>query len=135
MSMRAAIDDLSATAPARRVAVLGDMLELGPEAARMHREIGEHAQALGIELLVTVGPLAAQMRAGFEGESYARPDAGAAGELLGGLLRADDTVLVKGSRGVGLERVLESLRGEARHAERRADEAPAAVLGVASEQR
>jgi UDP-N-acetylmuramoyl-tripeptide--D-alanyl-D-alanine ligase len=113
MSMRAAIDDLSETAPARRVAVLGDMLELGPEGARMHREIGEHAQALGIELLVTVGPLAAQMRGGFDGESYATPDARAAGELLGGLLRADDTVLVKGSRGVGLERTLETLRAGA----------------------
>jgi UDP-N-acetylmuramoyl-tripeptide--D-alanyl-D-alanine ligase len=135
MSMRAAIDDLSETAPARRVAVLGDMLELGPEAARMHREIGEHAQALGIELLVTVGPLAAQMRGGFDGESYATPDARAAGELLGGLLRTDDTVLVKGSRGVGLERVLESLRGQAGRAGWPARQDPAAVLGAASEQR
>jgi len=113
MSMRAAIEDLSETAPARRVAVLGDMLELGPEGARMHREIGEHAQALGIELLVTVGPLAAQMRGGFDGESYATPDARAAGELVGGLLRDGDTVLVKGSRGVGLERALDALRARA----------------------
>jgi hypothetical protein len=45
MSMRAAIDDLAETAPARRVAVLGDMLELGPGAPRLHREIGEHASA------------------------------------------------------------------------------------------
>jgi UDP-N-acetylmuramoyl-tripeptide--D-alanyl-D-alanine ligase len=134
MSMRAAIDDLSETAPARRVAVLGDMLELGPDAPRMHREIGEHAQALGVELLVTVGPLAAQMRGGFDGESYAAADARAAGELLGGLLREDDTVLVKGSRGVGLERVLESLRG-ARGAGPSADDQPTPVLGAASEQR
>ncbi|MGO9321503.1 MAG: UDP-N-acetylmuramoyl-tripeptide--D-alanyl-D-alanine ligase [Solirubrobacteraceae bacterium] len=110
MSMRAAIDELAETAPARRVAVLGDMLELGPEAPRMHREIGEHAEARGVELLVTVGPLAAEMRAAFGGESYAAPDARAAGELLGGLLREGDTVLVKGSRGVGLERVLDDLR-------------------------
>ncbi len=64
MSMRAAIDDLAASAPARRVAVLGDMLELGPQAPRLHREIGRHAGERGVELLVTVGPLAAEMRAG-----------------------------------------------------------------------
>jgi UDP-N-acetylmuramoyl-tripeptide--D-alanyl-D-alanine ligase len=130
MSMRAAIDDLAQTAPARRVAVLGDMLELGPEAPRLHREIGEHAGARGVELLVTVGPLAGEMRSTFAGESYAAPDARAAGELVGGLLRDGDTVLVKGSRGVGLERVLESLRGEARRAR---VPAPAAV--AAPEQR
>jgi UDP-N-acetylmuramoyl-tripeptide--D-alanyl-D-alanine ligase len=134
MSMRAAIDDLAETASARGVAVLGDMLELGPQAPRLHREIGEHAGAKGVELLVTVGPLAAEMRARFTGESYATPDAQAAGELLRGLLRADDTVLVKGSRGVGLERVLECLRGEA---PARADSAraPAPVVAGAPEQR
>ncbi len=110
MSMRAAIDDLAETAPARRVAVLGDMLELGPDAPRLHREIGEHAAARGVGLLVTVGPLAGEMRAGFPGESHATPDAEAAAELVGGLLGEGDTVLVKGSRGVGLERVLERLR-------------------------
>jgi UDP-N-acetylmuramoyl-tripeptide--D-alanyl-D-alanine ligase len=112
MSMRAAIDDLAETARARRVAVLGDMLELGPDAPRLHREIGEHASARGVGLLVTVGPLAGEMRAGFPGESYATPDAEAAAELIGGLLHGGDTVLVKGSRGVGLERVLEHLRAD-----------------------
>jgi UDP-N-acetylmuramoyl-tripeptide--D-alanyl-D-alanine ligase len=112
MSMRAAIDDLAETAPARRVAVLGDMLELGPDAPRLHREIGEHARAQGVDLLVTVGPLAAEMREGFAGESHAAADAKAAGELLGGMLHERDTVLVKGSRGVGLERVLDTLRSE-----------------------
>jgi UDP-N-acetylmuramoyl-tripeptide--D-alanyl-D-alanine ligase len=109
MSMRAAIDDLAATAPARRVAVLGDMLELGPQSPRLHREIGLHGAEQGLDLLVTVGPLAAEMRSEFEGESYAVADAGAAAELLQTLLGAGDTVLVKGSRGVGLERVAEAL--------------------------
>jgi UDP-N-acetylmuramoyl-tripeptide--D-alanyl-D-alanine ligase len=118
MSMRAAIDDLAETAPARRVAVLGDMLELGPDAPRLHREIGEHAAARGVELLITVGPLAAAMVEGFAGESHSVPDAQAAGELLSpaGLLRDGDTVLVKGSRGVGLERVLACLGSEAQGA-------------------
>jgi UDP-N-acetylmuramoyl-tripeptide--D-alanyl-D-alanine ligase len=119
MSMRAAIDDLAETAPLRRVAVLGDMLELGPEAPRLHREVGEHALARGVELPVTVGPLAREMRAGFTGESYAAPDAQAAGELVSGLLHEGDTVLVKGSRGVGLERVLDCLRGKVPHVEQR----------------
>jgi UDP-N-acetylmuramoyl-tripeptide--D-alanyl-D-alanine ligase len=109
MSMRAAIDDLAETAPARRVAVLGDMLELGSGAPRLHREIGEHAAARGVELLVTVGPLAAGIAQGFAGESHSVADATAAAELLGTLLRDGDTVLVKGSRGVGLERVAEAL--------------------------
>jgi UDP-N-acetylmuramoyl-tripeptide--D-alanyl-D-alanine ligase len=110
MSMRAAIDDLAETAPARRVAVLGDMLELGPDAPRMHREIGEHAAARGVELLVTVGPLAGEIARTFSGEAHAAEDAAAAAELLAGLLRERDTVLVKGSRGVGLERTVAALR-------------------------
>ncbi len=65
MSMRAALDDLAASAPGRRVAVLGDMLELGPDAARFHAEIGAHARASGVDVLVTVGPLAAGMAAGY----------------------------------------------------------------------
>jgi UDP-N-acetylmuramoyl-tripeptide--D-alanyl-D-alanine ligase len=109
MSMRAAIDDLSSIAPGRRVGVLGDMLELGPRAEAFHREIGRHASERGIELLVTVGPLAAVMGPEFAAQSHAVPDAGAAAELLEGLLEPGDTVLVKGSRGVGLELVVEAL--------------------------
>jgi UDP-N-acetylmuramoyl-tripeptide--D-alanyl-D-alanine ligase len=110
MSMRAALDELAASGPGRRVAVLGDMLELGPGAPRLHREIGEHAAGAGVALLVTVGPLAARMAAGFPGETRAAADAGEAGELVARLVREGDTVLVKGSRGVGLERVVERLR-------------------------
>ena len=110
MSMRAALDDLADTAPSRRVALLGDMLELGPDAARLHREIGEHAAARGVELLVTAGPLGAEIRAGFDGEAHTAPDAETAAKLLGALLRERDTVLVKASRGVGLERAVAALR-------------------------
>jgi UDP-N-acetylmuramoyl-tripeptide--D-alanyl-D-alanine ligase len=109
MSMRAALDDLADTAPGRRVAVLGDMLELGPQQRRLHREVAAHAQARGVQLLVAVGPLAAEMGTEFGGEFHGVPDAAAAAELLAGLLRPHDTVLVKGSRAVGLERVAENL--------------------------
>ncbi|MHB8241400.1 MAG: UDP-N-acetylmuramoyl-tripeptide--D-alanyl-D-alanine ligase [Solirubrobacteraceae bacterium] len=109
MSMRAAIDDLAVTAPARRVAVLGDMLELGAHSPTMHREIGEHASAMGVELLIGVGSLAPAIADGFAGEARVVANAQAAAELLPGLLRAGDTVLVKGSRGVGLELVVERM--------------------------
>jgi UDP-N-acetylmuramoyl-tripeptide--D-alanyl-D-alanine ligase len=111
MSMRAALDDLAASAPARRVAVLGDMLELGAERGpALHREIAAHASAGGVELLIAVGPQAAEMGEAFAGgEVRLVPDAAAAAALLPGLLRPRDTVLVKGSRGVGLELVAERL--------------------------
>jgi UDP-N-acetylmuramoyl-tripeptide--D-alanyl-D-alanine ligase len=109
MSMRAAIDDLAETARARRVAVLGDMLELGPQGPDLHREIGRHAAARGVDLLVAVGPLGREIAAGFAGESATVPDARAAAGLVPGLLQAGDTVLVKGSRGVGLEAVVAAL--------------------------
>jgi len=111
MSMRAAIDDLAATAAGRRVAVLGDMLELGPQSPELHRRLGEQARAGGIEVLLTVGPLAAAARDTFGAQdSVAVPDAEAAAERIGTLVRDGDTVLVKGSRGVGLERVVDALR-------------------------
>jgi UDP-N-acetylmuramoyl-tripeptide--D-alanyl-D-alanine ligase len=112
MSMRAAIDDLTETAPGRRLAVLGDMLELGGEMGpALHREVAEYAAERGVDVLVTVGPLAVAMAQAFGGETHSVSDAGAAGELLEGLMREGDTVLVKGSRGVGLERVAQMLQG------------------------
>jgi len=115
MSMRAALDDLSASASAsgRRVAVLGDMLELGPGSPRFHEEIGAHASAAGVDVLVAVGPLAAGMSASFHGELHAVPTAAAAAALAGQLVQPGDTVLVKGSRGVGLEVVARALQAAA----------------------
>ena len=112
MSMRAALDDLAASAPARRVAVLGDMLELGAERGpALHREVAAHARERGVELLIAVGPQAAAMGGTFAGEVRLVPDAAAAASLLPELLQPRDTVLVKGSRGVGLELVAERLGG------------------------
>ena len=113
MSMRAALVDLAASSAGRRVAVLGDMLELGPEAVRFHEEAGAAAQDAGVEVLVAVGPLAAHMRSGFGGELHAVPDAAAAAQLACELVAPGDTVLVKASRGVGLEVVSAQLRAAA----------------------
>jgi len=110
MSMRAALDDLAASASGRRVAVLGDMLELGPDEARFHAEIGAHARETGVDVLVAVGPRAAHFADGY-GEVIALPDAQAAAAAVPDLLAPGDTVLLKGSRGVGLEVVARALDG------------------------
>jgi UDP-N-acetylmuramoyl-tripeptide--D-alanyl-D-alanine ligase len=111
LSVRAALDELAAETPTgRRLAVLGDMLELGAAEAELHREIGAAAEAAGVEVLVTVGPRAAAMLDTFDGESYAVADAAEAAALVGELVAPGDVVLVKGSRGVGLEVVAEALQ-------------------------
>jgi UDP-N-acetylmuramoyl-tripeptide--D-alanyl-D-alanine ligase len=113
MSMRAALDDLNATAPGRRVAVLGDMLELGPDEIRFHEEIGAHARGAGVDLLVTVGPLAAAMGPAFGGDTLAVDRGADVAAALQPRLAEGDTVLVKASRGVGLEVVAQALAGGA----------------------
>lgn len=112
MSMRAALDDLAETAgEGRRVAVLGDMLELGAQESAYHAEVGEHARARGVDVLVAVGPRSAAAAAAFGAgrERHEAPDAAGAAALVPALVRAGDTVLVKASRGIGLERVTEAL--------------------------
>ena len=111
LSMRAALDELAAydAGGGRRLAVLGDMLELGAEEAGLHREVGTLAAEAGVELLVTVGPRAAAMLDTFDGEGYAVADAGEAAALTADLIAPGDVVLVKGSRGVGLEVVAPAL--------------------------
>ncbi|WP_445151123.1 UDP-N-acetylmuramoyl-tripeptide--D-alanyl-D-alanine ligase [Baekduia sp. Peel2402] len=112
MSMRAALDDLAASASGRRVAVLGDMLELGPDEVRFHEEIGAHARGAGLDLLVTVGPLAAAMGPAFGGETLAVETAADVAPALKPHLRDGDALLVKASRGVGLEVVAQELGAE-----------------------
>jgi len=106
MSMRAALKHLAESPAERRIAVLGTMAELGAGSDDFHREIGEEAAALGIEVLITVGAEALAYDAGFDGETYAVPTPEEAGALLEELAQPGDRVLVKGSRSAGLERVL-----------------------------
>lgn len=97
---------------ARRLAVLGDMLELGPEAARYHREGGRTAARLGFSPIAGVGELARELVAGaLEGGAEADWCGGAAAAAgwAAARLRSDDVVLVKGSRGVGLDAVVRRL--------------------------
>lgn len=105
VSMRAALDHLATLEGTRRIAVLGEMAELGPEAAAFHGEIGAHARAAGVDLVVGVGQPA---RAYDPDELVADP--AEAAELLAAQLEPGDAVLVKGSRSAGLEGVAEALR-------------------------
>lgn len=101
----------------RRVAVLGDMLELGEHAEPALRTVGELASAAGVEVLVAVGVRAdvlavAASRAGVPAVSTARDAEEAVGLVLA-CVRSGDAVLVKASRAMGLERVVEALEAGA----------------------
>jgi UDP-N-acetylmuramoyl-tripeptide--D-alanyl-D-alanine ligase len=81
------------------------MMELGAGAAGYHREVGEHARAAGVDLLIGVGEPARDYD---PDELVGTPEEAA--ELLAAQLEPGDTVLVKGSRSAGLEAAAETLR-------------------------
>ena len=117
-SMKAALRTLAELdADGKRIAVLGEMRELGEESARGHREVGETAAELGVDQLIAIGDMAvaiaeAARNAGLQNTSVARSTAEAA-ELLGEIAAPGDLVLVKGSRSARTERVIEAF--EIRH--------------------
>ena len=100
VSMRAALDHLATLGASRTVAVLGEMGELGPGAAGFHREVGEHARAAGVDMVLGVGLPARD----YDPDELVA-DPGEAAELLAARLQPGDAVLVKGSRSAGLEAV------------------------------
>ena len=109
--------ELLAKCSGRRVAVLGEMFELGSAAAAAHRDIGRLA-ASRCDLLLTVGHdmsnkvLEEAVAAGLPlRNAHRADDSAAAAAALKGLLEPGDTILVKGSRGVGLDRVVSALSG------------------------
>jgi UDP-N-acetylmuramoyl-tripeptide--D-alanyl-D-alanine ligase len=104
---RAALDYLSER-PGTRIFVLGDMLELGPRARELHREVGEYARGR-CDRLVTVGDLAAAAAEAFGGERARFADVDQAARALRAALGPDVTVLIKASRSMGLERLVAAL--------------------------
>jgi UDP-N-acetylmuramoyl-tripeptide--D-alanyl-D-alanine ligase len=114
-SMAAALQTLAASRAARRVAALGEMLELGPGSERAHREIGRRAAEARVDALVLMGTYAAAVRdgaiaAGLPGDRITiTPTHAAMADALQAILVADDLLLLKGSRGAALERVLQLL--------------------------
>jgi UDP-N-acetylmuramoyl-tripeptide--D-alanyl-D-alanine ligase len=116
-SMRAALALLESLPAARRVAVLGEMLELGSAHDSGHREVGDEAARVA-SLLVVVGEGAAPIAEAAHASGLAADrvllaaDADGALDLLRPRLRAGDLVLVKASRGIGLDRLVDSLVAE-----------------------
>ena len=108
LSMTAALEHLAERAgKRRRIAVLGDMAELGSGAASYHREVGAVASRVGVDALVAVGPLARAYLEGARGIPVTRWSPTVEGGLaaLRQVLRPGDCVLVKGSRSMGLEAI------------------------------
>jgi UDP-N-acetylmuramoyl-tripeptide--D-alanyl-D-alanine ligase len=104
------IDVLRRSPAARRIAVLGEMLELGHAARALHRQVGKYAADHGVDLLLGVHGAAQDMvdaaiAAGIAARYFA--EAGEAGDFVRSEARAGDAVLFKGSRGVHVERALE----------------------------
>ena len=91
--------------------IASPMLLGGPHAAEFHAEVGREASARGVDVLVTVGPLSNETAAAFDGEVHSVADAGEAAALVPDLVAPGDTVLVKASRGIGLEVVANALAG------------------------
>ena len=110
-ALRAMVDALSAMKAARRIVVAGEMLELGPEGEALHRESGRHIAEKKIDVLLGVRGLAHALvdgakQAGTRAEFVATPEE--AGEWLAREARDGDVVLLKASRGVKLERALDT---------------------------
>jgi UDP-N-acetylmuramoyl-tripeptide--D-alanyl-D-alanine ligase len=119
-AMRAAVESFAAEpAQGKRVVVCGDMLELGEEAPRLHRQLGAHLAGHSVHALVAVGDMARHVLAGWKSAAPARPglnceSADEAWRVVWNMVQPGDAVLLKGSRGVKLEKVLEAIR---RHAD------------------
>jgi UDP-N-acetylmuramoyl-tripeptide--D-alanyl-D-alanine ligase len=110
MSMSAAIETLVEVAQDRKVAVLGDMLELGSIAVAAHEKIGEQLAKNHVDIVITVGELAANIakKASLYGidKVVACSNHEEAQEALHKLLEPGDTILIKGSRGMKMESII-----------------------------
>ncbi|WP_371371343.1 UDP-N-acetylmuramoyl-tripeptide--D-alanyl-D-alanine ligase [Sporomusa aerivorans] len=117
LSMAAALTTLSALATGRKIVVLGDMLELGDAAAEAHRRIGRQAAELRIDIVLTVGELAKYIadsaREHGVKNAFAYAEHKSAIEALRSLMQPGDFILLKGSRGMKMENMLEAFKDTA----------------------
>ena len=114
-SMEGALEVL-AQAQGRKVAVLGDMLELGCEERRGHQRVGVAAAHLGIDVVIAVGPRSKDIAEAAKQEGlrdvHQTMDVKSAREVLSSVLRGGDNLLLKASRGMALEQLTEVLEGK-----------------------
>ncbi len=108
-SVQGALEELSRIKKTRAIAVLGDMLELGSYAEEAHRNIGRVLSKLNIDVFIAVGNLMKIASDEFKGIVYTSDNASEAGKILSKILREGDSVLIKGSRGMGMEKVMEEI--------------------------
>ncbi len=117
LSVEMALDALIQLGGRRRIAVLGDMLELGASEKEQHYRIGRKAAALGLDLLITVGDLSAETARGARDGGMTAvaevSDPKEAAEMLRRETVSGDTVLIKGSHAMHLETVAAYWRGDA----------------------
>ncbi len=121
-SVRAAVDTLCALeVSGKRIAVLGDMRELGKDSDRMHRETGEYLARSGVDLLITLGPLGSLIAEGAINfgmsarDVFAESDVDAIDRLcdeIKGRMSVGDAILFKASRSLELERAIKNLFNE-----------------------
>ena len=115
-ALDSALRSLAGIAAARKIAILGDMLELGADAVRFHLEAGHTAADTGWDLLITVGPLARHIALGAieagipKNRILSFETAEDAERHIPAILKDKDLILVKGSRGVRLETIIEIIK-------------------------
>lgn len=115
-ALETALKDLSELPAQRKVAVLGDMLELGTEEINYHIRAGNQVKEQNLDILVTVGPLSCHIaqgarESGMKEESiFSFTDSEETSRHIESLLRAGDLVLVKGSRGMRTDKIVKKLR-------------------------
>jgi UDP-N-acetylmuramoyl-tripeptide--D-alanyl-D-alanine ligase len=115
-ALETAIRNLSRLPAKRKVAVLGDMLELGEGSSSFHKEAGRQIALSGWDVLVTVGPLSLHIAEGAKNSGmplhriFSFQNSEEAGEHIAGLLQDGDLVLVKGSRGIRTEKIVEKIK-------------------------
>ncbi|WP_409525287.1 UDP-N-acetylmuramoyl-tripeptide--D-alanyl-D-alanine ligase [Nitrincola sp. MINF-07-Sa-05] len=111
-AMRAAID-LLASRPGKRILIAGDMAELGPDAEQLHAATGEYAAAAGLDLVLTTGKLTRDLQRAANAGGAAAEHLESCEEIVKRLkteLNDSVTLLVKGSRSAGMERVVNALK-------------------------
>ena len=132
VSTAAALETLRQLSTGRTIAVLGDMLELGPETVEAHRSVGKSLSDYGVDVLIGVGPLAEHYLEG-AAEGASPPSViehaastGDAAKMLIETIEPGDWILIKGSRGMVMERIVHDIKGRFAERGKASDEAGSA---------